>query len=328
MPDLERVLAERERDLLDQPLARDHALRAAEAAKRGVRDGVGLERQRAQVRVVEVIAVVGVEQRPVGDRPGQVGRVAAARGVGDVDALDAAVVVEADGVVGDEIVALAGDHHVVVAVGADLGRAPGLLGDERGDAGEQVALGLLAAEAAAHAPALDRDGVVGHAQHDRHHVLDLARVLGRGVDRDLVVLARDRQRDLALEVEMVLAADRDLALDAGAAPQRSPRPHRRALSVSGSVTSFSPGRAAATSSSAGSSSYSTTASRAARRAWSRVSAATANSGWPAYSTTVGREQRLVVPMGRADVVDARHIVRGQHQRYPRRASHRLEIEAA
>ena len=192
--------------------------------------------------VVEVIAVVGVEQRAVGDRAGEVGRVAAARGIGHVDAPDAPLLVEPHRIVDHEVVALAGDHHVVVAVGPDLRGAAGPLGDERGDAGEQVALRLLAAEAAAHAPALDRHGVVGHAQHDRHHVLDLARVLGRGVDRDLVVLARDRQRDLALEVEVVLAADLDPALDPVRPPHRSRPPRRHAVSVSGSVTSFAVGR--------------------------------------------------------------------------------------
>ena len=36
--------------------------------------------------------------------------------------------------------------------------------------------------------------------------LDLARVLGRGVDRDLAALAGDRQGRLGLQVEMLLAA--------------------------------------------------------------------------------------------------------------------------
>ena len=224
------------------------------------------------------------------------------------------VVVEADLVVGDEVVALAGDHHVVVAVGADLGRPAGLLGDQRGDAGEQVALGLLAAEAAAHAPALDRHGVVGHAQHDRDHVLDLARVLGRGVDRDLVVLARDRQRDLALEVEVVLAADRRSGPRAAAAPRRAPPRRRRARASadrSRACRSAAPPRRRAA---AGSSSYSTTASRAARRASSRRLGGDREQRLADILDHRRREQRLVVAMGRADVVDARHVGRGQHQR--------------
>ena len=56
------------------------------------------------------------------------------------------------------------------------------------------------------------------------------------------------------------------------------------FSVIGGKTSCGFCRAVAMSSTAGSASYSTAASFAARRAASRVVAATANSGWPTYST--------------------------------------------
>ena len=77
------------------------------------------------------VAVVGVEQARSVDRAGEIGRPAAAGGEDHVEALDPALAVEADLVVDDEIVALAGDDHVVVAVGPDLGGAAGLLGDQR-----------------------------------------------------------------------------------------------------------------------------------------------------------------------------------------------------
>ena len=188
--------------------------------------------------------------------------------------------VEADLVVDDEVVALAGDDHVVVAVGAALGGAAGLLGDDGADAGEQVALGLLAAEGAAHAADLDRDRVRGHVQHLGDHVLDLGRVLGRGVDRDLVVLARHRParsapRDRSAPGRRCASGPARRRGAAAIAALASPR--RR---VSGSVTRTPVGRAASASRIAGSSSYSTTASLAARRACSRVVAATAKIGWP------------------------------------------------
>ena len=72
-------------------------------------------------------------------------------------ALDPAVAVEADIIVDREIVALAGHDHVVVAVGADLGRAAGLGRDQRAGGGKSGGLGLLAAERAAHAADLDGD---------------------------------------------------------------------------------------------------------------------------------------------------------------------------
>ena len=109
---------------------------------------------------------------------------------------------------------LAGHDHVLVAVRTRLGRTAGLHGDQRGGGGEQRGLRLLAAEAAAHAAHLDGDAVVGLAQHAGDQMLDLGRVLGRGPDVDVAILARRGQRDLAFEVEVILAADRELALHA------------------------------------------------------------------------------------------------------------------
>ena len=74
-------------------------------------------------------------------------------------------------------------------------------------AGDQRRLALLAAEAAAHAPHLDGDGVVGKAEHLGDGVLDLARMLRRGMDQHVARLAGDGVGDLTFEVEMVLAAD-------------------------------------------------------------------------------------------------------------------------
>ena len=75
--------------------------------------------------------------------------------------------VETDVVVDLEIVTLAGHGEVVVAVGPDLGRTSGLLGDQGRHHGEEIALGLLAAEGAAHTPHLDGDGIGRHPQRPR-----------------------------------------------------------------------------------------------------------------------------------------------------------------
>ncbi len=214
LADFQRVFADGVGDFLDDAFGGDHALRAAEAPESGVGDGVGLQRQGLRVdRLVEV-GVVAVEQRAVGDRAGEVGGEAAAGGEQEIDALDAAFVVEADAVIDLEVVALAGDDHVVVAVGAQLGGAAGLLGDQGRRGGEQVRLGFLAAEGSAHAPDFDGDGVGGDVQHVGDDVLDLAGVLGRGMDQHFVVLAGDRHGDLAFEIEVVLAADGNTAFQA------------------------------------------------------------------------------------------------------------------
>ena len=128
--------------------------------------------------------------------------------------MDHALVVEAHLVVDQEIMPLAGDRHVVIAIGPAFHGAAELLRRERGEAGEEIALGLLAAEGAPHATHLNRHGVGGNAEHMRNDVLDFARMLRRGMDRDVIVFARHGESDLTFEVEMLLAADPHRALQA------------------------------------------------------------------------------------------------------------------
>ena len=92
----ERIEPEVRGDGVHRPLDRHHPLRPAEAAEGGVGDGVGLEAVRDDLDRGQVIAIVGVEHRPVVDREAQIGGGAAARGEGDADALDPALAVEAD----------------------------------------------------------------------------------------------------------------------------------------------------------------------------------------------------------------------------------------
>ena len=107
----------------------------------------------------------------------------------------------------------------------NLTACAGAPGEDRREAGELRHLRFLAAEAAAHAPALDDDVVRRHPQRVRDHLLDLARVLRRAPDAHAAVFGRHGQRDLALEVEVVLTAAR------GGAPQ----PVRRARDRGGRV---------------------------------------------------------------------------------------------
>ncbi len=115
------------------------------------------------------------------------------------------------------------------------------------------------------------DGMDGTSQRMADHVLHLARVLRRGPDGDLVVLAGNGERDVAFEIEMLLAADAHLA----------PCSRRGALSIAllriaalqrqRRMTSGLPfsGRARRCRSNAGRSRYSIFAWRAAWRAASR-----------------------------------------------------------
>ena len=122
------------------------------------------------------------------------------------------------------------------------------------------------------------------AEHLRDEVLHLARVLGGAVDEHGAALAGHRQRHLAFQVEVLLAADARAVPTGGAAPGRWPprraapqhlrRQHERPGASASSMVRM-----------AGRSSYSTVARKAASRACSRVSAATAKSDWPQYSTS-------------------------------------------
>ncbi len=196
-------------DVVDHPLDADHALRPAEAAEGGVRRGVGLEQVRSDARRRQVVGIVGVAQGAIGNRTRQVERHAAAHGVLEGDAENMALVVEAGGIVDAEVVTLAGDAEIVVAVVAQHHGTAGLSREKCCDGSRQIALGLLAAERAAHAPDLDRYRMIGHAERGRDLVLDLGRVLRRAVDGDLVAFAGDGDRNLAFEVEVLLAADLD-----------------------------------------------------------------------------------------------------------------------
>ena len=110
-----------------------------------------LQRWLDDLQVRKVVAVVDMQHRAVVDRAGVVGAVAAARGQHHVQAQDAPAVIEAAVVVDAEVVALAGDDHVVVAIGAQLDRALQLERGQRGALREDAGVALLAAERPAHA---------------------------------------------------------------------------------------------------------------------------------------------------------------------------------
>ena len=204
---VERIEAALARDAVDHALDREHALWTAEAAKGGVGDGVGLQAARGDAYGLQPIGVGGVEHRAVDDAEREVGRAAAARVQHDFVDADPPGIVVADAPVGAKIVALAGQHEIVVAVEPDLAGRAGDLGAERGDRRPGAGLALLAAEAAAHPPRLDADERVGNAEDPRDDMLHLGRVLRRGVHEHLGALAGDRERGLALEIEMLLPAD-------------------------------------------------------------------------------------------------------------------------
>ena len=153
-----------------------------------------------------------MEHGAVVDRAGQVGGIAAARRERDIHRREPAVIGEPGLVVDAEVVALAGQAHVVVAVEAELAGPPGDARGERRDRRPLRRLALLAAEGAAHAADLDRHRGIGKPEDVGDDVLQLARMLGRGMHGHLV-LAGNGERHLAFEIEVLLSAHPEGARD-------------------------------------------------------------------------------------------------------------------
>ena len=143
-----------------------------------------------------------------------------------------AVGVEADlRHVGVEAVPLAGHRHVLGAVEPQPDRTTGERRAEGGDRGIPVRLHLLAAEAAAHPQALDRDSWLGAAEDVGDDLLGLRGVLRAALDEDLAVLVDQRQGAVGLEVEVLLARELELTAE----DVRAPSPARSPLSPRSTV---------------------------------------------------------------------------------------------
>ena len=131
----------------------------------------------------------------------------------DVHGAERAVLVESGCVAGQKLVPLAGEDHVLVAVGSDTHGASGVARAQGGERGPGVALGFLAAETAAHTWALHDDLVTRDVQHMGHDGLNLRWMLGGRLHEHRAVLARLRPGNLAFQVEMLLTAEGKLAAE-------------------------------------------------------------------------------------------------------------------
>ena len=114
-----------------------------------------------------------MEHGAVHDAGGEIRRIAAAGEKIDRIALDAPLLVEADLPIAAEVVPLAGENEIVVAVETQLARASRDARRKRCGHGPLRRLALLAAEAAAHAPRLAGHIGIGNVEHAGDHVLHL-----------------------------------------------------------------------------------------------------------------------------------------------------------
>ena len=214
LADSERILAQRARDVVDGVLDGERTLRSAEATEGGVRLRVGLAAKRAQVDIRQVVRIVDMADRAGRDRAGQVGRITGPQHHLQLHGEDAARGVVTDIVGVAEAVALAGDEHVVVAIGAQLDRALELVGRDCCGGCPQGRLRFLAAEAATHAPAFDVHAVRQYAQCVGHHLLHFGWMLGRTQHPHCALFLRDRVGHLTFQIELFLTADRQRAAGA------------------------------------------------------------------------------------------------------------------
>ena len=166
---------------------------------------------RCDADVVEVVGVIGVQHGAVGDGQAEVHGPAAAGEMGEIKRGNAARILEPDGIVDVEIVAFAGDDHVIIAVIAHFARLAGEGGGDGTGHRERVALAFLAAETTAHAAGLHTHRMHGLADGMGDFVLNFGGVLGGGVDVHVAIFARQSEGGLAFKIEMFLAAHIDRA---------------------------------------------------------------------------------------------------------------------
>src|SRR5580704_757976 len=114
--------------------------------------------------------------------------------------------------IGTEIVALAGQCEVVVAIEAHFAWSTRQARSKRRDRRPSAGLAFLAAEAPAHAAGLYGDERVRYSKDAGDDVLRLGRILRRSVHRHLVRFAGKGEGRLPFEIEMLLPADRELAI--------------------------------------------------------------------------------------------------------------------
>ena len=207
LPDIQRIDPGLHRDGLDHAFGEDHALGAAEAAERGVRHRVGHQPPRADARRRVIISIIGVEHGAVADRVAQIRRVATTRQEFHIDTLDAALVVETGAIIDPKIMALAGHHHVFVAIKPALGGSAGHMSRQRRQAGPLRRLTLFAAEAPAQAAAFGGDAGTRHMQHVGDEMLNFGWVLGGTMHQHATLLLGHRETCLTLEIEMLLTAN-------------------------------------------------------------------------------------------------------------------------
>ena len=200
-------------DVIQHPLDPNHALRATEAAEGGRRLRVCLQPMRLDAHIGQEIRIIRVQHGPVGHWQRQIHRPATPAELQKLHALDHTFPIDADTVRDAEIMPLPGYDHVVVAVIAHGTRPAGQLRGNSTGYGQRVALAFLAAKPSAHTAYFAAHRIHRHAQSLGNLVLNLGRMLGRGMNDHVASLLWQGTGSLAFQIEVLLPADIDRTLD-------------------------------------------------------------------------------------------------------------------
>ena len=211
-PHIQRLTAHGMGNVIQHPLDPHHALRAAKAAIGGGALGVGAQPVAFDADIAQVIAIVGMQHGPVRHRQGQILAPAAAEEMRELHPQNPPLSVMADAIGNPQIMPLAGDHHVIVAVIAHLAGPPRGARRHGAGNGQSVALRFLAAKAAAHPARLHPHRRHRQMQRMGHLVLNLGRMLGGGDNRHPTILTGQGKGHLTFKVKMLLPADLETAL--------------------------------------------------------------------------------------------------------------------
>ncbi len=109
--------------------------------------------------------------------------------------------------------ALAGEREVQRARQPHAHRPPGFPGAQCRDGRPRIGLHFLAAERAAHAQTFHRHFVARDSQHPRDHFLRFGGMLRGGMRRHAAGFIQPRNRALRFQIEVLLAADLQLAFE-------------------------------------------------------------------------------------------------------------------
>ena len=197
------------RQMIDHPFHPQHPLRPPKATKGGGGLGVGFQAVRGDPDGGQQIGIIRMQHGPVGHRKRQVHRPTAAGIMGKIKRLDAAIRSITQIIVNPEIMPLAGDDHVIIAVITHLAGLAGQPGGNGTSDGQRVALGFLAAKPTPHPAHFGPDRVHRQANGLGDFVLNFSGILGRRLHMHLAILAGLGQSCLALQIEMLLPADLD-----------------------------------------------------------------------------------------------------------------------